>query len=77
MDTTLAGLKGPEAAASLRSRISRDPESTRIVATSLEHSPKFREEKVKQGFYATVAKPFRKDELLALLATLKRETASQ
>lgn len=76
VDTTLAGLKGTDAAPSLRSRISRDPESTRLVATTLEHSPKFREEKVAQGFDATLGKPFRKDELLALLATLHREPAS-
>jgi len=76
VDTMLAGLKGTDAAPSLRSRISRDPESTRLVATTTEHSPKFREEKIAQGFDATLGKPFRKDELLALLATLQREPAS-
>ena len=76
VDTTLAGLKGTDAATSLRSRISRDPEATRIIATSLEHSPAFREEKTKQGFDGTIGKPFRKDELLALLSSLHRETAS-
>jgi CheY-like chemotaxis protein len=75
-DTTLAGLKGTDAAAALRSRIARDPEATRIVATSVEHSPRFREEKMAQGFDGTIGKPFRKEELLALLATLQRETAS-
>jgi PAS domain S-box-containing protein len=66
-DTSLAGLAGADAAASLRARISRNPEATRIVAVSLEHSPGFRQEKLAQGFDATIAKPFRKDELLALL----------
>jgi len=75
-DTTLAGLKGKDAAQSLRSRISRDPEDTRIVAITIEHSPQFREEKTAQGFDGTLSKPFRKDELLALLATLLREPAS-
>lgn len=68
VDTTLAGLSGADAAANLRGRISRDPEATRIVAVSLEHSPAFREAKLAQGFDATVAKPFRKEDLLALLA---------
>jgi DNA-binding response OmpR family regulator len=76
VDTTLAGLKGADAAQSLRSRISRSPEATHIVATSLEHSPAFREEKTGQGFDGTLGKPFRKDELLALLASLHRETAA-
>jgi CheY-like chemotaxis protein len=67
VDTSLAGLDGPDAAASLRSRISRNPEATRIVAISLEHSPAFREAKVAAGFNATLGKPFRKDDLLALL----------
>jgi len=75
-DTTLAGLKGKDAAQSLRSRISRDPENTRIVAITIEHSPQLREEKTAQGFDGTLSKPFRKDELLALLATLLREPAS-
>ncbi len=71
VDTSLEGLAGADAAASLRGRISRDPEGTRIVAVSLEHSPEFRQAKVAQGFDATVAKPFRKEDLLALLAPAK------
>ncbi len=66
-DTTLAGLTGEDAATRLRARITRSPEHTRIVATSLEHSPAFRAEKLAQGFDATVGKPFRKETLLALL----------
>ena len=74
VDTSLAGLSGADAASALRGRISRDPESTRIVATSLEHSPAFRQEKLAQGFDGTVGKPFRKDDLLALLAVRSTET---
>jgi CheY-like chemotaxis protein len=76
VDTTLAGLSGADAASSLRGRIGRNPEATRIVATSLEHSPRFREEKLAQGFDGTVGKPFRKDDLLALLASLDRESTA-
>ena len=68
VDTTLAGLTGGDAATSLRSRIGRNPEATRIVAISLEHSAAFREAKLAEGFNATVAKPFRKEDLLGLLA---------
>jgi CheY-like chemotaxis protein len=75
VDTTLAGLSGDDAAKALRARISRDPEKTKLVATSLEHSPTFRAAKTGAGFDATLAKPFRKDDLLALLAALHREPA--
>jgi hypothetical protein len=44
-----------------------------LVAVSLEHSIAFREAKTAIGFNTTVAKPFRKDDLLGLLATLGRE----
>ena len=75
VDTSLAGLTGDDAAQVLRARITRDPEATRIVATSLEHSPAFRAAKTAGGFDATVGKPFRKDDLLQLLAALHREAA--
>jgi CheY-like chemotaxis protein len=68
VDTSLKGLTDHGAAKLLRSRIARDPEATRIIATSLEHSLVFREAKLKMGFDATAAKPFRKDDLLSLLA---------
>ena len=55
-----------------RGRIARNPESTTLVAVSLEHSPAFREARLAQGFNATLAKPFRKDDLLALLARVVR-----
>ena len=72
VDTSLKGLDGPDAAAKLRGRIIRDPESTKLVAMSLEHSPAFREARRKEGFNATLAKPFRKDDLVALLGTVRR-----
>jgi PAS domain S-box-containing protein len=76
VDTALAGLEGPDAAAMLRGRMTRDPESTTLVAVSLEHSPAFREAKLAQGFDSTLAKPFRKDELAGLLATMRRLAAT-
>jgi CheY-like chemotaxis protein len=67
VDTSLPGLGGADAAAQLRQRMARNPEATRIIATSLEHSPRFREARTGEGFNGTLGKPFRKDDLLALL----------
>ncbi|HET7401581.1 MAG TPA: response regulator, partial [Usitatibacter sp.] len=67
VDTSLPGLDGPGAAKALRDRMGRDAGATRLVATSLEHGPDFREAMKALGFDATLAKPFRGDDLLALL----------
>ncbi|HSJ99247.1 MAG TPA: response regulator, partial [Myxococcota bacterium] len=67
VDTALGGLAGDDAARTLRARIARAPEAARLVAVTLEHSPAFREAKLAAGFDATLAKPFRKDDLLGLL----------
>jgi CheY-like chemotaxis protein len=72
VDTGLAGLGGNDAAQLLRSRIARDPDRATLVAVSLEHSPAFRAAKTAIGFNTTVAKPFRKDDLLGLLTSLGR-----
>jgi CheY-like chemotaxis protein len=74
VDTSLKGLDGADAATVLRSRITRDPEAAVLVAVSLDHSPKYREARLAEGFNATVAKPFRKDDLSALLAEARRAT---
>ncbi|HYC37441.1 MAG TPA: response regulator [Usitatibacter sp.] len=76
VDTSLAGLEGDDAAAKLRARIARNPHATKIVAVSLEHSPAYREGKLAAGFDATVAKPFRKDDLLQLLRNTARPQAA-
>jgi len=68
------GVSPRGAAALLRARL-RDPQASKLVATSLEHSPAFRAKKTDAGFDATVAKPFRKDDLLPLLASLHHEAA--
>ena len=47
------------------------PASVDGVAVSLEHSPKYRETKIAEGFNATVGKPFRKDDLTGLLSSLR------
>ena len=70
VDTGLAGLGGDDAATLLRSRIARDADKASFVAVSLDHSPQYREAKMNAGFDATLAKPFRKDDLMALLASL-------
>jgi CheY-like chemotaxis protein len=72
VDTSLPGLGGDDAANLLRSHIARDPHKATFVAVSLEHSPAFRTAKTIIGFNTTVAKPFRKDDLLGLLASLGR-----
>ena len=70
VDVSLAGLDGPDAAAVLRGHIKRDPHATKIYATSLDHSPAFTKAKLAEGFDGTLAKPFRRDNLLAILAAL-------
>ena len=72
VDTGIEGLDGPDAAAILRGRIKRDPQATRIVATSIDHSPAFREARLAEGFDDTLAKPFRRDSLFAILASIGR-----
>ncbi len=77
VDTSLAGLGGEDAARLLRARIARDPQGATIIAASLEHSPAYAAAKTAIGFSATIAKPFRKDELLALLSVREeRESAA-
>ena len=75
VDASLEGLGGDDAAGILRSHITRDPESVVLVAASLDHSPDFHARKTAAGFDATLAKPFRKDDLLALVAVQSPEPA--
>ena len=70
VDTSLAGLSGEDAARALRARITRDPDKVRLVATTTEHSPEFHAAKTAIGFNATLAKPFRREGLAALLTEL-------
>jgi CheY-like chemotaxis protein len=70
VDTTLEGLDGPDAASILRGHIKRDPQATKIYATSMDHAPDFREAKMAEGFDGTLAKPFRRDNFLAILAEI-------
>ncbi len=70
VDTGIEGLDGPDAPAILRGHIKRDPEATKIYATSIDHSPAFRAEKIAQGFDGTLAKPFRRDTFLTILAEM-------
>ncbi len=72
VDTSLAGLNGDDAAKLLRAQITRDADRVTLVATSVEHSPAFRKAKTAIGFNTTVGKPFRKEDLLALLQALGR-----
>ena len=67
VDTALAGLDGKDAPKKLREHMGKNADTTRLVATSLEHGPAFQKAMKAIGFDATIAKPFRKDELLALL----------
>jgi len=74
VDTSLTGLGGDDAATRLREGIQRDAERVKIVATTLDFTPGFREAKTRTGFNEAIAKPFRKDDLLALLNSLGRAT---
>jgi len=75
VDTSLPGLGGDDAAKLLRARITRDPDAAILIAVSVEHSPAFRAAKQAIGFNSTIAKPFRKDDLLDMLAALQRQPA--
>jgi PAS domain S-box-containing protein len=75
VDTALAGLGGEDAARLLRSRIQRDPDAATLAAAHHDHTPEFRAAKKAAGFNVTLVKPFRKDDLLALLRSLGRATA--
>jgi PAS domain S-box-containing protein len=66
VDTTLPGLGGADAPQLLRSRM-RDATAVRVVATSLDPSARYDAEKRAQGFDATLAKPFAREALLALV----------
>ena len=77
VDTSLAGLAGDDAATVLRARIARNPEAARLVATSIDHSPTFRAEKMAIGFNDTLAKPFRKETLTELLGAEARASATE
>lgn len=67
VETALEGFGGDDAAKLLRARLTRDPAHTLIAATTVEHTPRFREAKRAIGFDATVGKPFERDALVALL----------
>jgi PAS domain S-box-containing protein len=71
-DVTLEGLRGEDAAQLLRARITRDPESARIIAISTEHSAAFDKAKKAIGFTSTLPKPFRKEDLMALVESIGR-----
>jgi CheY-like chemotaxis protein len=68
VDMAAEGRGGKDTAAALRERMGRSAGSTRLVAASAEHNATFQKAMKAAGFDASVAKPFRKDELLALLA---------
>ena len=67
VETTLPSVAKVDALATLRGHLTRDPEATRFVAISIEHSPSFRERMLAAGYDATLGKPFRKDDLLAIV----------
>jgi len=70
VDVTVRGLDGPGASQALRTHITRNPEATRLVATSIDHSPAFRDARKAEGFDDTLAKPFKRDDMLALLRSI-------
>ena len=75
VDTTIAGLNGTDGGRVLRSHIARDAERTLLVAVTNDHSAAFRDAKAAAGFDSTLVKPFRRDDLVGLLASRRRESA--
>jgi CheY-like chemotaxis protein len=75
VDTTLEGLGGEEAGRLLRARIPRDADAVLLVAACADHDAAYHAAKTAAGFDATLAKPFRREDLLLLL-TGRREPAS-
>jgi PAS domain S-box-containing protein len=72
VETSLPGLDVGSAAQTLRSHITRDPDGTKIVAVSATQDGSYRETMLMQGFDGTIPKPFRKEDLLALLKSVGR-----
>ncbi len=72
VDVTVEGLEGPGAPALLRGHVKRDVQATRFYATSVDHSPEWRAARLAEGFDGTLAKPFRRDNLFAILAEIGR-----
>lgn len=67
-DTALEGLDGKDAARKLREVMGTNAQATRLVATSAGHGPAFQKAMKAIGFDSTASKPFKREELLALLA---------
>jgi CheY-like chemotaxis protein len=74
VDTDLEGLGDPRAGRTLRARIPRDADAVLLVAASADHDAAYHAAKTAAGFDATLAKPFRREDLLLLL-TGRREPA--
>src|SRR6185312_8063512 len=76
VDTSLPGLGGGDAAGKLRSHITKDANAVHLVAASLDHSPAYRKAQLAAGFDGTIAKPFRREDLLALTKVQHEPTRS-
>lgn len=68
VDSDLGGISPAQALEGLRSRIDRGRAATRIVAMAAAHTDELRASRLAEGFDATLAKPFRREELLQLVA---------
>jgi hypothetical protein len=60
----------------LRGHIAKDSLAVILVAASLEHSPAYRKARLAHGFDSTIAKPFRREDLLSLLKGQREPTRS-
>ena len=76
VDTTLEGLGNADVPRMLRARIAREPERTRLVAITRDATPDFHAAKTAAGFDATLRKPFRRDDVVGLLDTVRRTSAT-
>jgi CheY-like chemotaxis protein len=67
VDTNAPGLERADVPAMLRSRILRNPESTKIIALVDDRSPAARDRKVAAGFDDALAKPFKQQDVVVLV----------
>jgi hypothetical protein len=54
----------------LRARSAGDPKDSKIYAATFDRSPRLHEQKLAQGYDGTIAKPYRRDDVLGLLKSL-------
>jgi two-component system sensor histidine kinase/response regulator len=70
VDPAVAGLGGSDGPAKLRAAIARDAQKVHFTACSVDHGPAWSAARKAEGYASTLGKPFHKEHLLGLLASL-------